>query len=162
MKGPRPEPRIEITRRRKELGLTQEAAAEQMGGGCTPHTWRNWELGLRQPRVGTRPRIARVLGVSLGEVASWFGEPTPAPDGVAVLPWLGHLASLEQAADELWTWEPVTIPGLLQTAAYAAGVQEHRVDSPSDHEVQQYVNHRLARQGVLERRPRPLELAVVL
>ena len=72
--------------------------------------------------VGHRPKLARALDVTLTEVASWFDPVALAPDGLSPT-WLGTYAALEQGASELWTYQPVTIPGLLQTAAYAAAVQ---------------------------------------
>jgi hypothetical protein len=58
----------------------------------------------------------------------------------------------------------VSVPGLLQTADYAAAVQRtDTVDGPpSEAEVARWVEHRLARQAVLTRRPDPLALSVVL
>ena len=70
-------------------------------------------------------------------------------------------ASHEQGASELWAYEPVVMPGLLQTPAYAAAVQ--RDDSvygpPSDAESDRWVQQRLARQAVLTRDPDPLALS---
>ena len=76
--------------------------------------------------------------------------------------WLGHFAALEQGASELWAYHPVSVPGLLQTAAYAAAVQRDEIVPPTDDEVDRWVSHRLARQEVLHREPDPLKLAVVL
>ena len=150
--------------RRERTGLTQETAAEAMGGTCTASSWRNWELGVSVPRPGTRPKIARVLGVSLAEAASWFGgQAATAPNGV-VPGWMGHFAELEQGAGEIRTYEPMAVPGLLQTADYAAAVQ--RTDTvegrPSEAEVDRWVQHRLARQEVLHRAHDPLRLAAVI
>jgi transcriptional regulator with XRE-family HTH domain len=157
-----PQAREELKRRRQQLGLTQEAAAEAIGV-ATP-TYKGWEQGTRTPLVGYRPRIARVLQASLVEVQRWFDTKTTPPAGMDVPAWLGHLAALEQGAAEVWAYQPVHMPGLLQIASYAAATQRHdTVDGvPSGDEVDRWVDHRLSRQVVLTREPDPLRLSVVL
>jgi transcriptional regulator with XRE-family HTH domain len=152
--------RDELKRRRQQLGLTQEAAAAALGVALS--TYKCWEQGLRTPLVGYRPRIARVFHASLVEVQRWFDTSTPAPTGVDVPAWLGTFAALEQGAAELWAYEPVSMPGLLQTADYAAAVQRQRIVPPSGEEVDRWVGYRLARQEVLSREPEPLRLSAVL
>jgi transcriptional regulator with XRE-family HTH domain len=157
-----PQAREELERRRQQLGLTQEAAAEAIGV-ATP-TYKAWEQGTRTPLVGFRPRIARVMQASLVEVQRWFDKLTPAPSGVTVPSWLGTFAALEQGAGELWSYEPVLVPGLIQTAAYAAAAQRDDIveGPPSGDEVDRWVGYRLARQAVLTREPDPLRLSVVI
>jgi transcriptional regulator with XRE-family HTH domain len=154
--------REEMRRRREQLGLTQEQVAEQLRVSVS--SYRGWEAGTRTPRVGFRPRIARVLQVSLVEVHRWFETCAAPPDGVAVPAWLGTFAALEQGAAEVRSYQPVSVPGLLQTATYAAAVQRSdTVDGPiSGVEVDRWVDHRLTRQEVLERTPDPLRLSVVI
>lgn len=152
--------RVGLKARRQQLGLTQETAAEALHVAVS--TYRCWEQGLRTPLVGARPRLARTFGVSLVEVARWFDEAPPPPEGMAVPTWLGTFAALEQGAAEVWSYQPVSVPGLLQTAAYADAVQRQDIVPPSDDEVDRWVRHRLARQAVLDRRPDPLRLSVVI
>jgi DNA-binding XRE family transcriptional regulator len=154
--------RIELRRRREQLGLTQEEIALALGVASS--SYRGWEDGTRTPRPGYRPKIAWVLAVSLVEVHRWFDRAVPAPAGVEVPSWLGTFAALEQGAAEMWSHQQVSIPGLLQTAAYAAASK--RVDTvdgtPSEGEIDQWVQHRLDRQAVLHREPDPLALYVVI
>ena len=129
--------------------------------GVATSTVRAWEAGTRTPRFGLRPRIARLLDVSVVEVHRWFDKAALA-DGMAVPAWLGHLASLEQGAAEVWTYEPVVVPGLLQTRDYAFAVQHADSVTRTDQEMDHRVEHRLARQRVLTREPHPLVLSAVI
>jgi hypothetical protein len=83
-------------------------------------------------------------------------------NGHAVPQWLGHLASLEQAAAELWAFEATTIHGLLQTPAYAEAVEQTDATPKSDTALAQRVRIRVTRQAVLTRQPEPLQLSVIL
>jgi hypothetical protein len=62
----------------------------------------------------------------------------------------------------LQTFEPVTLPGLLQTAAYAEAVIRTSWVPLSDDSVREQVEARVARQAVLDREPTPLELCCVV
>jgi transcriptional regulator with XRE-family HTH domain len=155
-------PREGMRRRRQQLGYTQEALAEALG--VATNTYREWERGIATPRVGFRPRLAKRLEVSCVEVDRWLDGDgrSIAPNGLDVPAWLGHYASLEQGAGELWTFEPFVVPGLLQTAAYAASVEQRGPGSVSDVAVAEKVRVRLARQAVLSRQPDPLVLSAII
>jgi transcriptional regulator with XRE-family HTH domain len=154
--------REQLRHRRKQLGFTQESFAEVIGVSMT--TYRDWERGVNRPRVGFRPRLARHLQVSLVELGRWIDGDGPgsAPDGFDVKDWLGHFASLEQGAGQLWAYEPTVVHGLLQTAGYATEVERRGPRPVSEAEVAKYVGLRLARQDVLDRQPEPLDLSVIL
>jgi len=68
---------------------------------------------------------------------------------------------LEAAADEVWSYEVLVVPGLLQTEDYArAMIQAARPDM-NDEEVEQRVRVRINRQSLLTQED-PLQLALVL
>lgn len=150
--------------RREELGLTREQVAERLH--CDPKTYARYERGETTPRPGLRPRLASALEWTTADLALALnddGRLTPAPNGHAVPGWLGHLASLEQAAAAICAFEPVVVHGLLQTPGYAAAVE--RVGPgvrPPEEEIARRVETRIARQGVLTRAPDPLDLMIVL
>jgi DNA-binding XRE family transcriptional regulator len=154
-------PRESLRRRRKELGFTQQTMAEQLR--VSPTTYRDWERGIAMPRAGFRPRLARYLQMTLVELGRCLDGDgrEAAPDGLRV-GWLGHFASLEQGAAELWAYEPLVVPGLLQTAEYATEVERSLPWETSEAEVARRVDMRLARQEVLQRDRDPLVLSVVL
>src|ERR1044072_8199271 len=64
--------RTGLVRRRKTVGLSQEALAEQLGVDVS--TVRRWEYGERLPLPWHRPNLAAVLKVSLEELAVLLDE----------------------------------------------------------------------------------------
>ena len=155
--------RHELAQRRREQGFTQETMAFKLG--VSPTTYRDWERGIAMPRAGFRPRLARQLNLSLSEVGRLLDNDPTRPQvatGLAVPESLGHLAALEQGAAEIWSFEPVAVPGLLQTRAYAGAVERADPEQLSSEDLARRVNARLTRQEVLTRQPDPLQLSVIL
>ena len=78
-----------------------------------------------------------------------------------VLPsWFETYLGLEQAASVIRAYEPVLVPGLLQTEDYARAVAR-LADGVSEAQVEQRVSLRLQRQQILHR-PDPVHLWVVI
>lgn len=152
-------PRLEFRKQRELHGFTQETLAYELG--VAPSTVRSWEGGRRAPYTRIRPALARTLHATDAEVSRWFSNGAEIADGI-MPPWLGHLAHLEQCASEIWTYEPIVVPGLAQTAAYARCVQEGEPGPPDRHQIRQAVRARIARQDVLKREPDPLRLCMIL
>ncbi|MCG5218140.1 helix-turn-helix domain-containing protein [Streptosporangium sp. KLBMP 9127] len=102
--------RLALIRARKRQGLTQEAAAEQIGVSAT--TWARWERGKQGVRPVYRARIAQTWQVDAAEVERWL-DTTPdvdAPHREDSPPWededaSGSAASSVEAAGRLWRWE---------------------------------------------------------
>lgn len=67
--------------------------------------------------------------------------------------WLGQWAALERKASSLLTFEPLVIPGLLQTPDYARAVL--RLGKEPDMDLDAKVDDRVSRQGILDREDRP-------
>jgi transcriptional regulator with XRE-family HTH domain len=61
--------RYELAQRRRAVGHTQESFAEQLGG-IDRSTIVRWESGATEPLPYIRPKIARVLDISIDELAS--------------------------------------------------------------------------------------------
>ena len=74
--------------------------------------------------------------------------------------WLARLAEIEQAAHMLRTWQPLIVPGLLQTEGYARAIFSGRPGITPDL-LEASVAARLERQHVLEREDGPLLWAVL-
>jgi transcriptional regulator with XRE-family HTH domain len=156
------EARTRLQEARRAQGFSQETFAEQLGASVA--AVRDWEQGRRTPQPGTRHAMARALDVSLPELRFMLDgtPPRPQPNGKQSVPgWLTLYASLEQGAASLWSWQPVTVHALLQTADYAASV-EHTGLGATDTAVAELVALRIGRQGVLTREEDPLQLSVVL
>ncbi|MFC9430971.1 helix-turn-helix domain-containing protein [Streptomyces sp. NPDC056987] len=76
-------------------------------------------------------------------------------------PVYADLISLEADAASVSTFEPLLIPGLLQTAAYARAVVGAIMMNATPEEVTPRVEVRMARQSVLSR-PEPLKLRAII
>jgi transcriptional regulator with XRE-family HTH domain len=75
--------------------------------------------------------------------------------------WFTEWLEAERRATSLRTWEPLLIPGLLQTSEYARALFEAWRSADSDDELDQLVSARIERQLIFER-PRPPVLWAVL
>ena len=73
----------------------------------------------------------------------------------------GNFVGLEAGASAMLTWEPVIVPGLLQTEAYIRALMLTGRSSDPPHEIDRRVRLRLTRQGRLTER-RPLEFTAVI
>lgn len=152
--------RPRLIERREQLGLTQAEVAAAIGRDVG--TVRRYELGLSTPRAGDRRPLAEVLQWSPAQLAyALADEPVPV-NGHHVPGWLGHLASLEQAAGRLCAYEAIAVHGLCQTPDYAMAIERAYERPRTEESIAKRVQDRIARQAVLERRPEPLDLALVL
>jgi transcriptional regulator with XRE-family HTH domain len=146
--------------RRDELGLSQDDVAQR--ANLTAISIRRYELGLSAPRTGDRRAYAAALKWTPERLTVALSDEPEPINGHAVPGWLGHLASLEQAAGSLCAYEAVGVHGLLQTADYATAVEQVGPEPANDAEIARRVKSRRARQAVLTREPDPLDLSVIL
>jgi transcriptional regulator with XRE-family HTH domain len=77
--------------------------------------------------------------------------------------WVRALLELEDRATVLRWWEPLVVPGLLQTEAYARAIIRAGRPGDSDAEVEQMVIARISRQAIWDRKdpPPPMLFAVL-
>ncbi|NVI89304.1 helix-turn-helix domain-containing protein [Actinomadura sp. BRA 177] len=158
-----------LGRRLREL--RERAGLSRRDAGRIVHGSESKIARLEQGRTGSRPReTARLLAVygadgderttllALAEqttARAWWHD-----DGDIVPSWVRPYLSAEQAAKLVRTFEAQFVPGLLQSEGYARALIR-RANHPED-EVERRVEFRMRRQRVLRRRPRPLNLWVVL
>jgi transcriptional regulator with XRE-family HTH domain len=77
--------------------------------------------------------------------------------------WFISYLEIEQRATVLHTWEPLAVPGLLQTEGYAREVLRGAHPGRSDADLEQRVAARMARQKIWEREdPPPPMLSAIL
>ena len=88
---------------------------------------------------GLYMRLAGIARKSNGPIPGWFAD------------WV----EIEAKATSLRWWEPLLIPGLLQTEDYARAVLSTRPHTSAD-EIEELVTARLARQALLARADPPL------
>lgn len=98
------------------------------------------------------PHLEGLFGRLLGLARRWDG---PHPQ------WFRDWVQAEQEATSLRSWEPMLVPGLLQTAGYARALFRAWQSGASDDELEELVSARIERQNILGR-PRPPELWVVI
>jgi transcriptional regulator with XRE-family HTH domain len=97
------------------------------------------------------------LGADGGLLARWRETVEHASRWPA---WLAQLAEVEQQADILRTWQPLIVPGLLQTPAYARAIFSGK-PATTDEEVERNVAARMDRQRVLHREDGPTLWAIL-
>jgi transcriptional regulator with XRE-family HTH domain len=147
----------ELRRWRTAAGLSQEQLGQRVGysGALVGKI----ETGERAPS----PEFARLCDQAL-----------PAADGLFMRiyqlarrwdggypSWFTEWLSAEQRAVSLRTWEPLLVPGLLQTPEYARALFAAWRSANSDEELDQLVQARIDRQAILDR-PKPPALWAVL
>jgi transcriptional regulator with XRE-family HTH domain len=88
--------------------------------------------------------------------ANWL-----APWAAVVPDWLKTMVGLEGLADSVFTFQPLIIPGLLQTQDYASAITANSRSIRQDHG-ERFVSFRMARTRRLTDPDRPLSLHAVL
>jgi hypothetical protein len=95
--------------------------------------------------------------VEQSQTRGWWERYEPVvPDFVAIY------VGLEQGASAIRTYEPVAVPGVLQTTEYAATLMRGGLRRRSAREVQRLVELRLGRQRILTREADPVQFAAVI
>ncbi|MEV7964784.1 helix-turn-helix transcriptional regulator [Sphaerisporangium sp. NPDC088356] len=113
------------------------------------------ERGQRTPSRDLAQRCDDALGAGGELVRLWVhlsGEVSPH--------WFRGWLGVEQEAHTLHTWQPIVVPGLLQTEEYARAILRGKAGI-RDHEVEGFVAARMERQAILAREAPPM-LWVVL
>jgi transcriptional regulator with XRE-family HTH domain len=160
---------VELRRLRERAGMTGDQVAERVGWSASKlsrienaHTVPG-DAEIRQllDLYDVEGRYADELFALAQEAAGrgWWEtySPTLPPD-------YAWLIGLEAEAQAALSWEPLIVPGLLQTGDYAREVTNgylERIDPVPPSETRRRVEARLARQRVLTR-DNPLQLSVVL
>jgi transcriptional regulator with XRE-family HTH domain len=158
----------ELRRLREHAGLTGDEAAERLG-------WSGSKISrIETHRIGVKPtdlsKLLDLYEVDLSrreELTRFALESSRAgslESAVAGLPadYADYL-SAENEASSLWNWDPVVVPGLLQTEAYARAViagYQSMYHPPPGHAERRIALRRL-RQQLLTRDP-PVNLSVVI
>ncbi|MEU0517254.1 helix-turn-helix transcriptional regulator [Streptosporangium sp. NPDC006007] len=145
----------ELRRYRQGAGLTQETLARRTGFALG--TISMAETGRRRPADDFVRRCDKALGVDgalirIKEMMDNVSAQLPA--------WFRPWADIEQAADHLRTWEPLLVPGLLQTPDYAR-VLFSGEPRASMERTEMDVAARLERQRILERENPPMLWVVI-
>jgi transcriptional regulator with XRE-family HTH domain len=130
---------------RRARGMTQASVAEVLN--CDHSAVSRIESGTYQLTPQMHRAVERLLTLAGGGYETWF---------------ISYL-EIERTATVLRTWEPLVIPGLLQTEAYARRVSTGANPGRGEAEIERRVAARLARQQIWERTdPPPPMMPVVI
>ena len=129
--------------------------AEQIG--VVGSYYSAWETGARRPDEKYVNQLDEVLKASgrISEEWSRVQRQSQTPLRFAELP------DLENAATQLREFQPLVMPGLVQTEEYARAVFEDTFPGMSDAQLSRLVDTRMERQHILEKGSRPLVLMVI-
>ncbi|MDG4831376.1 helix-turn-helix transcriptional regulator [Solwaraspora sp. WMMD1047] len=141
-----------LRRLRKERGLTRDQAGA--GVGFAGSTVAAWEAGRLIPKPDGAKRLDDFYGTGdeIQRAAAHARE--------ELTPWLRPWTDQEARAVALRWFEPLVIPGLLQTDEYARAIVGCSPRMAS--RVDEVVGRRLARQAAALERPEPVTLAAII
>jgi transcriptional regulator with XRE-family HTH domain len=156
----------ELQRRREATGMSREEVARQLEWSTS--TLFRIETGRNRPQPGNVRMLLELYGVTGPErdgliqltrearQPGWwhsFRDVLPNPYEVYI--------GLEAGAASIRNFEPVVVPGLLQTADYAREIFRNGPIELDADEVERLLEVRLARQQILARDDRPRLWAVI-
>lgn len=147
----------EVRRAREAAGMTQADLGALVP--CDNSSVSRVEAGLLAPDEA----FALACDNAFPHVGGWFmrfyrecgGWSAPFPS------WFEDWLKAEQEATTLRIWQPIIIPGLLQTPEYARALFLAGQDDTSDEAIDKLVAARMGRQAIFEKPDRP-KLLVVL
>ena len=145
----------ELRRARTSARLSQEQLGQRLG--YSGAQVGKVETGERSPSQDFAEGCDRALDTGglflrIHQLARRWDGPHPQ--------WFRDWLRVEQEATALRWWEPMLVPGLLQTADYARAILRVGPDTTEDM-LEELVSARLERQAILDR-PKPPELWVLI
>jgi transcriptional regulator with XRE-family HTH domain len=143
----------ELRKYRYAAKLTQEQLAGRIG--YSKSRIGNVERGDENPTRELIELCEKALGLEGALLAYW-----PAISGHRMPDWFRQWPPIERKADQLITWAPLIVPGLVQTEEYARAIFEGEPHK-SPQQVEELVNARIERQSIFDRPTPPKFLAVV-
>lgn len=153
---------------RTTMGMTlDEAAAQVQWSRATLSRLERGESA--KVRISDVSALCAVFGMSerATAVATGLAEQRPARfwwhayDDI-IPTWANLYVGLESAATDVTLFQPLIVPGLLQTADYARTIDRIYFANDTEEENERRVRVRIRRQRNLTRSPNPTQLSVVL
>ncbi|GAA3674630.1 helix-turn-helix transcriptional regulator [Nonomuraea antimicrobica] len=142
-----------MRRLREEKGITQEEIADY--AHVSKSLVSQIENAKRTPQWDFAEQVERLLDLK--------GEPLLRLMPLVVRSgpkWFRQWPKIEATAHSLRTWQPLVVPGLLQTRDYARAILRGQPGT-TDERVEELTEARLARQTVFDRPEPPLYAAVI-
>lgn len=147
----------EMRRLREEAQLSQGAVASRLG--CTQTQVSRLEAATRTPSKSDAERLDRLFGAGGGTLFIGLHRRILARPGSP--DWFTSWAEeIEPAALVLRSWDPLLVPGLLQTESYARHLFTHGPRATPD-EVEERVQARMRRGQILDKDDPPLLLVLI-
>ncbi|MBG0813091.1 helix-turn-helix transcriptional regulator [Planomonospora sp. ID82291] len=147
----------ELRRLRETAQLSQAAVAARLG--CTQTQVSRLEMASRTPSRSDAEKLDRLFGEADGVSFTGLYQRIVSRPGGPV--WFRSWAEeIEPTALVLRSWDPLLVPGLLQTEAYARHLfsREPRI---TPEEVDERLAARMGRQQILDRDAPPLILVLI-
>ncbi|MBF6061482.1 helix-turn-helix domain-containing protein [Nocardia terpenica] len=153
---------------RQTAGMTLEQAADLMEWGKT--TLQNLETSKTNKVRGREVReLCEIYGVDEAKTDALVALAKGVPAKTwyhtygDVIPITFNLyIGLEAGAQELAIYQPILVPGLLQTEEYARALDRLYFSNESDEQIERRVQLRIKRQNLITRRRKPVKLRVVV
>ena len=147
----------ELRRARVAAGMSQEQFSRSLGFDRTVIT--KAETGERPPS----PEVAAAIDEAFPHLDGLFSRLTLlARRANGRYPeWFREWVDAEQQATALRTWQPILVPGLLQTRDYARALFQAWQPAASSDDLDALVGARIERQAILDRADPPELLAVL-
>ena len=144
----------ELRRLRAAAGISQEDLAQRISYSAS--LVGMIETARRAPARDFALRCDGVLDTGGTLARLW-----PLVSQEALPRWFRPFAEIEREATSIRTWEPLDIPGLLQTEEYARALITAWQPGDSNETVEQQVAARMERQHLLNRNDPPLIWAII-
>jgi len=133
---------------REQAGMTQEELAARVN--VSHDVISKIETGSRPPARGFPERLDAVPELDTrGALARLWKRLSKAARHRAYPGWFAPWPEIETQATALRSYEPLLVPGLLQTEDYARAILRGAQGDATEDEIDQQVTARLERQGVL-------------
>jgi transcriptional regulator with XRE-family HTH domain len=147
----------EMRRLREAAQLSQAAVASRLG--CTQTQVSRLEAATRTPSKSDAEQLDRLFGSDGSTHFTALRERITARTGGPT--WFrGWVEEIEPAALVLRSWDPLLIPGLLQTESYARQLFSGGPRTTAD-DVEKNVEARMQRRRILDREHPPLVLVLI-
>jgi transcriptional regulator with XRE-family HTH domain len=147
----------EMRRLREAAELSQAAVASRLG--CTQTQVSRLEKATRTPSRSDAERLDQLFGMAEGVSFTRLYQSITAQPGSPI--WFRDwVEEIEPTLLILRSWDPLLVPGLLQTEAYARHIFS-QAPQITPEEVDERVEARMRRQHILDRKKPPMLLVLV-
>jgi transcriptional regulator with XRE-family HTH domain len=140
---------------RKAAGFQQKDAAQELD--ITASAYSSYERGVRGITVTSVEKLDAFFGANKLLIRKWHDMNKAS----GLDPWFQQLSDLEVAARELRDYQPVVLPGLVQTEHYARALTCDVWPGKSTEFIDSLVQARMRRQALLSKANAPLVIMVI-